>query len=169
MTLFLPVAPPAAGKSYLAGVLALDNHIQKRAIVSTDHLRETLTGSITDQTANSEVWDIAKRIAYGRLRRGLNVFFDATNLNPDWYSTMLSLAKERDHRVLFILFDTPYDICRARNNARGLDAVPDVAMDRMIAKHRNISADLLRDQGDVIVGSDAKLLRDGIATWIGCQ
>lgn len=167
MTLFLPVGPPGSGKSWLAKQLVSGGVLAPTAVISTDDLRGWMTGSSTDQSANGEVWDIARRVAHERLKRGLNVYFDATNLNPDWYDKMLALAHEKGHRVLFILFDTPYSECRNRNTKRGIAAIPDLAVDKMIEQHKAISADLLRDAGDVITGSDYQQLVAGIRAWIG--
>lgn len=171
MTLYLPVGPPGCGKSNLASLMMREGDsyrsrpqlLNADAIVSTDAFRKIMTGSPVDQSINGEAWTVAKTIAHARLERGLTVYFDATNLNPDWYDKLLQKAKDNDHRVLFVLFDTGYPTCRARNLKRKELAIPDVAVERMIDLHRTIRAEDL--DGDVITGSDSHLLA-GIQAWV---
>lgn len=166
MTLYLPVGPPGCGKTHLATAMIRQNLLAADAWVSTDNLRRVMTGTPIDQSANDAVWSVARTITHERLKHGLTVYFDATNLKPEYYDKMLALAHEKDHRVLFILHDTDYQLCRTRNIARGAVQIPDTAVERMIALHRGITEDLLRDQGDVITGSDTPVLIEGIKTWM---
>jgi predicted kinase len=170
VTLYLPVGPPGCGKSRLAKGMFGDSGYGRKAllaedaVVSTDQIRKIMTGNPTDQSVNGEAWTVAKTIAHTRLEHGLTVYFDATNLNPDWYDKLLAKAQQREHRVLFILFDTDYPTCRGRNLARKELAIPDVAVERMIELHRAIRAEDLN--GDVITGSDLNHLVAGIHAWI---
>lgn len=167
MTLFLPVGPPGCGKSQLAAQMVQRGLITESAVVSTDRLRAVMTGNPTNQAANGPAWEVARTITHTRLEHGLTVYFDATNLNPDWYDKMLAKAHATDHRVLFIYFDTPYAVCRKQNLGRKELAIPDVAVERMIAEHAAIDPQDLKKDGDLLTGgADYALLLSGIAAWI---
>lgn len=171
MTLFLPVGPPGCGKSHLSETLRKRKVISEDSVISTDILRLQMTGSVLNQGSNDEVWSVARTMAHTRLKNGLTVYFDATNLNPDWYDKMLAVAKENDHRVLFIYFDTAYDLCRARNGDREGNAIPDVAVERMITQHAAIDTEDLKVHGDVLttdgsVWNDRVDAIEAIQMWI---
>lgn len=166
MTLFLPVGPPGSGKSTLAGHMTSRHILVQDAVVSTDNIRRVMTGSPTDQSANGPAWEVARTVTHTRLEHGLTVYFDATNLKPEWYDKMLAKAKAKGHRVLFIFFDTPYPLCRRHNLARKELAIPDTAVERMIEQHRAIDPESLKSEGDIIAGSDLSMLLTGITTWL---
>lgn len=119
MTLYIPVGIPGSGKTHLGSLWF------STEIVCPDEIREWLTDDMSDQRCNSLVFDIAHKVVEARMRRGLDVYFDATNLNPDLWPN----ADFGQSRV-FILMDTPIDVCYERNNLRDR-VVPQEAMDRM--------------------------------------
>lgn len=166
MTLYLPVGPPGCGKTLLSLELVRQGFISDSAPVSTDEMRRYMTGTTTDQSANEAVWSVARTVAHERLERGLTVYFDATNLNPEWYDKLLAKALDKKHEVLFILFDTPYADCRRHNIGRKESAIPDTAVERMINTHRKITPQTLRLLGgDVITGSNPRDLIVAIRAW----
>lgn len=137
MTLYLPVGPPASGKSTLAVAMKDLGIITDRMIVSPDEIREWMTNNRADQTVNRAVFEIVEKIATARLERGLSVFLDATNLtDPNGMLDRLTSTAER-HKldtgpaVEWIVMDTTPTGCRIRN-ANRYHPVPDHVMDRMI-------------------------------------
>lgn len=71
------VGPSAAGKStYAAGNWKHD----PSCIISSDGLRETFTGDFKDQSQNERVFKTMHELATARLKLGLPVVIDATNL-----------------------------------------------------------------------------------------
>ncbi len=77
-TLLFLVGIPASGKSTFVSTVK-DNYI----IVSPDEIRKELTGNISDQTKNKEVWDLAKKRVNKALSSGDNVILDATNVSSN--------------------------------------------------------------------------------------
>lgn len=110
-TLFIPVGISGSGKSRLKRSLKT-----LKTSVCPDDIRKELTGSISDQSRNNEVF----RIAFGRtaaaLRKGENVYFDATNLRKDTINTLLSIADQTHSEVqILILMDSEdIELCRWR-------------------------------------------------------
>jgi len=73
--LVLPIGISGSGKSTWI------NTIPNKIVVSPDEIRKELTGNISDQSRNKEVFEIAKQRAANYLKQGNLVVFDATNVN----------------------------------------------------------------------------------------
>ena len=74
--LILPIGISGSGKSYIY------NKDYKDCVqVSPDLIREELTGDISNQSKNKEVFKLAFERVDEYLNKGQNVFFDATNVN----------------------------------------------------------------------------------------
>lgn len=72
--LILPIGISGSGKSYIY------NKDYKDCVqVSPDLIREELTGDISNQTKNKEVFKLAFERVDEYLNNGKDVFFDATN------------------------------------------------------------------------------------------
>lgn len=50
-------------------------------VISPDEIRRELTGSINDQSKNSDVFQFVKLLTIDNLKRGKNVVLDATNID----------------------------------------------------------------------------------------
>jgi predicted kinase len=57
----------------------LENSTGKR-VISPDEIRRELTGDVSDQTKNKEVFKIAFERVINALNNGVSVIFDATNV-----------------------------------------------------------------------------------------
>jgi|JI10StandDraft_1071094.scaffolds.fasta_scaffold70075_3 protein phosphatase len=137
--LFIPIGPPGAGKSTFAEML-VGSIIPKTAIVSPDALREILTDDMTNQRANSTVFQIVDTILDTRMKLGLDVYLDATNLQANHLRKVLGQAKSYGHNITFYVFETEEAVLRERNANRDR-VVPDHAMDRMIANMKELDID----------------------------
>ena len=130
--LYLPIAPPAAGKSHTAQVM-LDNNILKwDDIVEPDHYRAILTGSRKNQIVNSEVFKLVDMIVETRLREGCDVYLDATNLNTKFRNNMVGklIRDIPDVRIIILTSDASKELLDIRNERR-LHTVPQHVLDRM--------------------------------------
>ena len=120
------VGLPGSGKStYLArtGVHAL----------SSDAVRLLLADDETDQTIHSQVFATLRYLACQRIALNRPVtYIDATNLTLRDRLPWIELARENNCEIEALYFDTPLDICKARNAARGR-IVPGAALDLMAA------------------------------------
>ncbi len=124
---------PGSGKStYIAKhLLPLLTHPQQ--IVCPDDIREELTGSASNQSMNTEVWEEAYyRSAKILANYGL-VVFDSTNAKRTDRVRLLqhlSDAMGTAGHIQGIYLDTPIDECQKRN-ARRERKVPTWAIERM--------------------------------------
>lgn len=137
MTLIIPVGPPACGKSTLVDTLIDMQWLNPDAVVSPDAYRRILTGDHSNQDANGNVFEICRRITAARLCRGLDVFYDATNLLSSWRSDILLAASKFNQPIMFILFTANNELCARRNWMREAP-VPDEVMDKMFEYRREI-------------------------------
>lgn len=133
--LYIPVGPPACGKSTLADQMVASGILDADAIVSSDRLRVLLTGDVNCQTANYEVFSIAHKIAATRLKYNQDVYLDATNLVAKDIKKILDLAPSLDD-VEIIISDTSHELCTERNNRRSR-TVPQEAMEKFYARQNN--------------------------------
>lgn len=133
--LYIPVGPPACGKSTLADQMVASGILDADAIVSSDRLRVLLTGDVNCQTANGEVFSIAHKIAATRLKYNQDVYLDATNLVAKDIKKILDLAPNLDD-VEIIISDTSHELCTERNNRRSR-TVPQEAMQKFYNRQNN--------------------------------
>lgn len=137
MTLFLPIGPPASGKSTLVQMLLDRDWLDYDAIVCPDDYRRILTGDHSNQDANALVFELCERIAQARLRVGLDVWYDATNLVDSWYANLIGSAHFFGQPVVSVYFDTDDNEC-LRRNAEREKPVPVEAMETMLTRRRQI-------------------------------
>lgn len=151
MILYLPVGPPACGKSTLAAAMVLDGLIPAEAIVSPDQYRIICTGSVANQHENGVVFKTCHTILAARLRNGLDVWYDATNLHPGWSAEAVSKAQLYGADVVSIVFDTPDAVCVQRNLERN-EPVPADIMAKMLDMRNDLDWSTL--PGHVISAHD---------------
>lgn len=156
MTLYLPVGPPGCGKSTLMESLLDSGWLDRDAVVSTDGWRQVLTGDFTCQEANAGVFQICRLVCFYRLKAGLDVWYDATNLRPEWRKDAVEMAHESGQPIVSILFTANDAECRTRNSQRERP-VPDDIMDAMLEHRREIRVESL--PGQVIVDREFAISR----------
>jgi predicted kinase len=102
--------------------------------ISTDSIRLQLIDDETNQTINGRVFAVVHALLRHRIELGRPwTYIDATSLTRKDRKGFIKVARERGCRVEALWFDTPLDICKARNAARGR-VVPEHVMNQMAAK-----------------------------------
>jgi predicted kinase len=76
--LIIPIGVSGSGKSYIGEFLKKDFDFN---IICPDDIRKEITGNISDQSKNNEVFQITNNRIIKLLGEGKNVFFSATNVN----------------------------------------------------------------------------------------
>lgn len=135
MTLYIPIGPPGCGKTTHAGwVFESRGHsvaqMLRTGYVCPDEYREILTEDRADQTENRLVFEICHKIAQKRCERGLDVYFDATNLTMEALSPLKTMQGDK-HIFLW----RPNPEVYSRRNKNRTHVVPDVPMERMLRRH----------------------------------
>lgn len=131
------VGIPGCGKStYLR---KLDN--KGVVIVCPDDIRRELTGNISDQSRNGDVWKEAEERIIDGLSSGSYVILDATNVNTRMRVGLLDRIKGRCHVPCYAtIFDCNPDVSKERisNDIKnGVDRsnVPPEVIDRMYSSY----------------------------------
>ena len=126
---------PGSGKStYVEKNL---HRVSKQRVVCPDDIRAELTGSVTNQKMNQEVFLLAYERAKLALRDNRVLIFDATNAQKHDRTSLLDYLRKQvgdEGWIEGIWFKTPLDECLANNLSRDRQ-VPEEAIKRM---HRQL-------------------------------
>ncbi len=87
-----------------------------KIVINPDSIRKELTGSVSDQTRNAEVFSLAYRRTRDALHNGISVVFDSTALNSKTRKELLDIARqEKSNANLYVFEDSGFPtICRNR-------------------------------------------------------
>lgn len=124
---------PGSGKSYTTD--RVYGSKLGTIIISPDQIRAEMLGDAADQSANAAVFERAHEM----LRDALlapnvkTVVFDATNIKRFARDRVRAIAEEYDAETTLLIFDTEWETCCERNEARER-TVPQSAMVRMRAE-----------------------------------
>jgi predicted kinase len=145
----IPVGISGSGKSRWIKSLEGQGFI----VVSPDDIRRELTGSISDQSRNNDVFPLAFKRTIDALNSGKNVIFDATNVSSYHRKSMLDTIKRSvstDFDAFAKIFDADPEISKQRirkDIENGVDRsnVPDFAVDK---QYQNFTKDLSKVEDD---------------------
>lgn len=130
-TMWVLVGLSGSGKSTIATQIANKN--PNTIIVSSDAIREELTGNYEDQEHNEEVF----KIFHNRIRKNLenkkNVIADATNITMKSRRAILMKVNGLDIRKVCAIIPKPFEQCK-KDNLHREHPVPDFVLDKQIRK-----------------------------------
>ena len=112
------VGPSGSGKSAWAA-----EQFRPGQVVSSDALRALVGDSEHDQRAGKDAFALLDMVLDRRLKRRLFTVADTLGMDAGRRQTYLDLARRRNVPCHVVCFDTPPEVCRARNKAR-VRAVP---------------------------------------------
>lgn len=72
-------------------------------LVSPDLIRKELTGSISDQKKNKEVFEEVDRRVADLVKKGESFFYDATNVNPEFRKKFVEQFRGTDVKIIYII------------------------------------------------------------------
>lgn len=99
-TLLITVGASGSGKTTFRKTL------EGYKCVSPDDIRKEVTGNISDQSKNNDVWIKAYERLRTYLECGYNVIFDSTACNVFTIKNLQDIAEKFNCEVLFKLFET---------------------------------------------------------------
>ncbi len=133
--LILPIGISGSGKS--TWIDKIKNQRQDVVIVSPDEIRKELTGDISDQSKNKEVWEIAKQRVIDALNADKLVILDATNVNTEERLKFISAVFDKTGRkdLFYKIFESNPKVSKERIKAdiqkgKERSKVPDEVIDR---------------------------------------
>ena len=81
------------------------NHL---ALLSPDLIRKELTGNISDQSKNKEVFDEVDRRVDMMVKKGESFFYDATNVNSEFRKKFVNRFRGTDIKIRYVIL--PSDV-----------------------------------------------------------
>nr|DAQ21417.1 MAG TPA: AAA domain protein [Caudoviricetes sp.] len=130
-TMWVLVGLSGSGKSTIATQIANEN--PNTIIVSSDAIREELTGNYEDQEHNEEVF----KIFHNRIRKNLenkkNVIADATNLTMKSRRAIMMRVNGLNVRKVCVIIPKPFGQCK-KDNLHREHPVPDFVLNKQIMK-----------------------------------
>jgi predicted kinase len=124
--LILLVGIPASGKSTRSQI----HEAAGLTVLSSDVLRAVFGTSQEDQSVSRSVFLHMENETARLLAENHSVVIDATNYNKKNRSRFVPIGRKAGAHIIAEVFNTPLDVCKARNAARGR-AVPDFVIERM--------------------------------------
>ena len=136
-TLYILIGIPGCGKSTFAKRFQNENDT---TWISRDKIRfDTLKEGDEYFSHESEVFQKFIDSIVFSLRNGFNAIADATHINMSSRRKLTYAIDKQfnDYKIVYVIFDTPFDICLARNNLReGRACVPEQVMKNMYKDFR---------------------------------
>src|SRR4051812_10651536 len=134
------VGPSGSGKSVWA-----EANFRPDQVVSSDRLRALVGEGEHDQRAGKDAFDVLDLVVERRLRRGLVTVVDTLGLDGKRRRGLVALADKHRVPCFAVGFDTPPEVCKARNRQRSRKVPNDV----LAAQLRSWAAvkDMLADEG----------------------
>jgi predicted kinase len=129
------IGAAGAGKSTLAARL-----FEPSEIVSSDALRERLSGDAADQRATRPAFAILHREVRRRLAAGRLVVVDATNVEPTARATLRGLADAARVPAIAIAIVPSVTEVHGRNASRAVRVVPRNIVDRHLGRLDDLGA-----------------------------
>ena len=98
MEIIVPIGISGSGKSRLYKMRYGD-----LVLVSPDLIRKELTGSISDQRKNREVFEEVDRRVADLVKEGKSFFYDATNVNPEFRKKFVEQFRGTDVKITYVI------------------------------------------------------------------
>ena len=98
MEIIVPIGISGSGKTRLYNMRYSD-----LTLVSPDLIRKELTGSISDQRKNREVFEEVDRRVADLVKKGESFFYDATNVNSDFRKKFVEQFRGTDVKITYVI------------------------------------------------------------------
>ena len=98
MEIIVPIGISGSGKTRLYNMRYSD-----LTLVSPDLIRKELTGSISDQRKNREVFEEVDRRVADLVKKGESFFYDATNVNSEFRNKFVEQFRGTDVKITYVI------------------------------------------------------------------
>ena len=143
-SLVVLIGPSGAGKSTWAAAW-----FRPGQVVSSDALRALVGVGEHDQRAGTDAFALLEDVLERRLRRGLLTVVDTLGLDAMRRQEYVALARRHGFECHAVVFETPAEVCRARNRARA-EPVPAKVLANQLAATERARADVVNEGFDAV-------------------
>lgn len=143
--LIVLVGPSGSGKSTWAL-----QHFRPEQVVSSDRLRSLVGEDEHDQRASADAFEILELIVTRRLHRRLTTVIDTVGLDDERRGGWREAATAAGLPAFVVAFDTPGDVCRARNRERSRP-IPEKVLNGQIRRYGQIRSRLVEEGWEGVV------------------
>lgn len=98
MEIIIPIGISGSGKTRL-----YNKKYSNYELISPDLIRKELTGNISDQSRNEEVFLEVNRRAEDLVRAGISFFYDATNVNTKFRKKFSEQFRGTDVKIVYVI------------------------------------------------------------------
>ncbi len=142
---------PGSGKSTWAKAYQASH--PNTVIVSSDAIREQLSGKASNMNHEKEVWpEFLRQVTLSEKGQSITIIGDSTNLTNAYRSYYAEKARPHFDKLVLVAIDVPYEVCQIRNKQRTPDhVVPDHAMERMLKEFEPLSEQVKKQFDEIIV------------------
>jgi len=109
MKIIIPIGISGSGKSRL-----YDMEYQDYVKVCPDDIRRELTGNISDQSRNREVFELAQKMIDDCIANDRDVFYDATNINSEYRKKFVNKYKGTDVKIVYVILPADVNVSNER-------------------------------------------------------
>ena len=109
MEIIVPIGISGSGKTRLYNMRYSD-----LTLVSPDLIRKELTGSISDQRKNREVFEEVDRRVADLVKKGESFFYDATNVNSEFRKKFVEQFRGTDVKVIYVVLPADMQVSYMR-------------------------------------------------------
>ena len=111
MQIIVPIGISGSGKTRLYNMRYSD-----LTLVSPDLIRKELTGNISDQKKNKEVFEEVDRRVADLVKKGESFFYDATNVNLEFRKKFVEQFRGTDVKIVYVVL--PADVAISYNRIK---------------------------------------------------
>ena len=109
MEIIVPIGISGSGKTRLYNMRYSD-----LTLVSPDLIRKELTGSISDQRKNREVFEEVDRRVADLVKKGESFFYDATNVNSEFRKKFVEQFRGTDVKIIYVVLPADMQVSYMR-------------------------------------------------------
>ena len=109
MEIIVPIGISGSGKTRLYNMRYRDLYL-----LSPDLIRKELTGSISDQKKNKEVFEEVDRRVADLVKKGESFFYDATNVNSEFRKKFVEQFRGTDVKVIYVVLPADMQVSYMR-------------------------------------------------------
>mgnify|MGYP003296347016 CR=1 FL=1 len=109
MKIIMPIGISGSGKTRL-----YHKRYEGMTLVSPDEIRKEISGSISNQKCNNQVFKKGDAMVESLVRDNIDFYYDATNCNPTFRKEFVERFRGSDVKIVYMVLPCDMESCRMR-------------------------------------------------------